>query len=875
MPWRKRSTAPLRLAVTAILMMMAAAVLSGCLGSEPPNGTEATMPRQQAPAPGPWVQVITDPEGDANRRVMTTVDDLTPCMNASSVPGATTCGLQRPWTDSDETQVGPSAGPERDLLGVSFQDSERSLRIRFDMATVPQDLSLLADASAGEGTFMSLVWSASGPCTVGASLEVYPGLGIRAVAYLMVWCDPPTEGNQAPATPQPCEASFCLWPIGLETEPGSPGAIVLEVPRHLLSGGNPDEALRDPRAYVDITRSSGTTGSFRADGAVSFKGLAPSGGYASAIDDASAEPGTTYGYASPWHDPLPDLTPVAPLVLAAPAHADATDRQTLILAVDLVVDAAEVLLDVTMDEVAEAPDDHALFAAAAIGPHVIFAGYTAQDGARTPWADHVARPGAEVVSIPVNVDLEPGRPGHVLFRFDRGTIAPIEDGAVVGGLYVVSFLPTWTEYPTLGGTSVQEYRDSIRMIQVSETRTTVNVPEGVTMTAPGIRLADAASDVAAPLDLTRPSRHYDLLAVDVSSPDPERLQFSIAVEDLSDLSPPDGYDAVFYGVAVEHPHGRTMLGYHQSRDRPGEYLCAPDITILPDAPADPTLTGWETIPGRVLDGTTTDGIGTGASAGGSSVVLFAPRSCFALADTDGALNVTDLAAGSYLIRRAPLSAADTEVVGLDTMEDGGAFDIAFAQARQVGAAPPSFWSQPFGIQNFWDIFGVAIAVAFAMVSATIIVRKRVRMKRYLVRLEDLADHFHDDPEQYAKELVSLRKRLYRDLLANRLTEGHFVMVEERLRSSLSGTRINAFGHAFYDLPPALMIRLQSLLADGRFSRHDHGVLQGLVTKLKIPEGSRQSVHAQLDLWASQDADVAGLAKTHRQRRWWRRWKAAA
>ncbi len=824
---------------------------------------------------------VPDPTGDAYEWGHTMIQ----AQAGKWCPEGVTCDELQADNGPTAAWQGVPADPALDLVGFSLQEYPDSLLVTLSVASLEPDLSAMLDEESAHGITIGVAWDTQPDvelrsCMEAVYLRLDPSGGGYAAESGHVWIHQACGNEQAPWQGYcSSDRTGCVQQVPMTVAPGTPGSISWSLPRDQMVNGSQGAALHNLHALV---LRLGPHPDVFVEGAGGPSSMNQPGARLDADTEYIVDSSEPVG---PHRLALPAAQSVhASGHIAWSAHHAVREQQQVhpelrLRSGEFEETPTHLILTAHLDELARDAKYHRGEAGFALPTGELYrAGLLVRDGTYTPYFGHAWFDSDEQwhwQSLPIDADVEPGSPGKVVWRVDRQDLPHIEAGTTMraaGMLWNAAI----DENPAVG--PLASSRVYVRATPMNNLdwmppyRFLYDTHFEPTRNDTGFKdpIDDLTLPAASEVDPNLRTGPYDLIGVRARMKSTDEVRFSIDVRDLSEVRVPTGYDAVFFAVGLQASKGgEYMMGFHKEVGKTGEFFCAPDTTVLAPTPADPLSTpARELIRGNVLLSGAGGAEAGGGSGSGGTIHLDVPLSCLELEATD-VLSLEGVAAGVYWIRSTrdptgrPLGDSEVDVIDLAAPGD--------EELPLMLLAPPeppvqSTWARPFGFENFWDIFGVAIAVTLAAISTVIIVRKRLRMKRYLVELEDLAEHYHSEPDAYGLSLVALRKRLFQDLLSNRLTEGHFVMVEERLRSALSSTRINAFGRAFYDLPPALMIRLQSLLADGRFTPQDHQVLADLVDGLTIPSASRTEVMDRIGLWAEQDAQMAKMAGLRRRRR---------
>ncbi len=452
-----------------------------------------------------------------------------------------------------------------------------------------------------------------------------------------------------------------------------------------------------------------------------------------------------------------------------------------------------------------------------------------------------------VENVPAEVEVEEGQPGTVTFHLRRADLRPIAAGSHVQGFMSLAGTGS-SQYPPaiLQETLGYSYIQNLRMTDLAAGPNYVfqfDAPDDAV--AEGISGEDDEGDVVLPADLStigQDPRAFDITGFSLVGEGEHEARAVVQVQNLNSVEVPLGYDAVVYAVQTAVDGGDIMLGYILRTGQAGTAFCAQDTLFGPN-PTDPSGVPW-TATGR---GQVTAGSGAGI------VAIYAPRAC--LGDSQGLEQPLEtLAAGTFLLRTTATGSAAVSV--LDTAErDGGV--LAFASASAV--APPSFWAEPFGITNFWDIIGVALAILTVLVSAGLVLRRRARLRAYLRDVDRLRREHSEDPVALQNSLAALHRDLRRALDKGRIPTDHYGIVETRLDRAYVRARLAAFGFDYADIPHGVVVALERLIKDGEFSRADMAVAKELLANQRhIAAARKREISSVLDAWAADDeARTAG------------------
>lgn len=834
--------------VAVLVALTGPAGLAGCLDDGPsaadppdlPPLTEVGRPPMPDLAGLEWRTVMTDPAGDAWARGTDWARSSVGCPRPTApelpdVPVEETCYGALDGTAAIPN-VGVPAHPSFDLLAVDVAEHPEAIAVGFTVSELHQGFEGSFDAENSRSAFWELAFTGPSGCAyfvgawVVASVAGTIPFGIAGLSC------PPDVVQDTPFAA--CRAG-CTYDVPLAVEPGTPGRIVVWAPSWVfaLEQGSATVGTATSHSLGDAdhvsTRTALTQGPSVADG-----------GYAAA-DDAVPVDRTSIDLPSSGVDGF-ERVAVDDSGRIAPAEgADAAWRLTRMeawadpLAIHAVIDLASLPdADLNMSVVQSFGVDGAWVSVSVARTESGWQG----SGTGFVWAT------GEVIGLPVTYSVETGQPGRIVVSVQRSQLPEPARHEVLQSPGFTIVGSRSTDVADAGPVVSAERGGWI--VDILPPGPPLRVPPALNYAAETRRFPDPIWDVAYPADaLSGDPRSMDIQMIEVASDDPDLLRVTMTLVEAGSFETPTGYDAMFFAVGIEHPLGTTMVGHYRSPERrEGVFLCAPDTTVFPSTPLDPTLGGWTDITGRILHTSGGSGLVGGASPS-ASIVAFVPRSCFDLRENERQLNATALGAGTYLIRRGGAASAAATVATVDEWRADNATTLAYA-VRPAGPAPVS--NQPFGIDNFWDIVGVILAVATVLVTIWVVYQRRLMLRKYLAEIRAIHEQHPTDPARRAELLVALRARLHQDLLRHRLTDNHFPIIMDRLRSRLTSARLTSMGEAFYRLPPPLAMRLERLLDDGHLSGEEGAVLRPLIERTTMPKRARAVALACIDKWVQED-----------------------
>ncbi|MGQ0534561.1 MAG: hypothetical protein ACT4PT_00620 [Methanobacteriota archaeon] len=845
----------MRLGQAAVLLVLAlSGPLSGCIERDERVAPTSVPAVPQVPdVPLDPITVLTDPEGDARTSGSYEAAEAIPCVSSPGVGGVgIPPGVDCMLGKTPIYVLGPAspfpAPPARDLVGVRFAESPSTFTAMLDVASLDEELSGLYDMETGEGTVFILgLASGEDRCGVALLAFLWPGIDhVDPIGFLWVDCSHLVEGPEPPKQ-SPCGFRYCAWEAPLSFLPATPGTIELKVTRTELSAVGVGEKIEGlfviplviPPRMAEDRREITVRGplelmGYRADArwyAADFAGGGDPFPFTTAATDIPAPTGP-YVLRDRSLDPRPRYT-----------------RPDLhILETRLIESGDSLTVAVDMEAVDQEPKDPVMGFELVVGGAALWFGYDATGGTLTPYAN-LAFPDLSSVSLPVRFTAVPGTPGRVEFAFQRSDIPSVAPGALIG-----AFLG-WTQLVGYNETSVGTVSASGTYWIVADwigfgPRHAFSTPASDVRDA--LRIPDAQGDVVPHPALTLSSRRrFDLLGIEPASDEPGKVRITLGIADVSSLDPPPGYDDVFFAVGLEGPSGPVMVGYYRGEDRPmGEFLCAPDTTVLAEEPGDPVHSPqWTEITGRVLVASSSGTLNQngGSNVGTAAFIMTAPLDCFGLPATAEALNVTRISAGAYIIRRTGSAAQPSSVDPLDTVEADRGFVLAIAKP----VVPIVPWYRD---GDFWNVLGTLLALFTILVTVILFFRRRSLMKWYLDELGRLDRLYVGDPTTRAKNLVALRKRLHRDIVRHRVSDAQYIL--DRMRASITSARLVTISDGYYDLPAPLALRIERLLDDGRLTAEEASLIEPLVGRSTMPPETKSRLVERLRAWVEEDASWA-------------------
>lgn len=801
---------------------------------------------------------VVDAPGDARESDSASLGQVGRDTACRAAAGQATLAEQCAAAPPPPSAGGESAPATMDALSASFSDTPEHLEVRMQLAGVDPEFSGAVRGDRTGGALYRVCWTTTTePCTERAMLAAMPGPQGAPVltAYYEI-----RDGN--------CnDSGTCRWRVPHEIEPGAPGTLVWRIPRDLLPNGSMGTTLAEPSLRVTRYLSPTARPAWPSDDGVGYGLYGPTNetrmyGYTSnhfVTVDAS-DPGTAYRLAT---EAAPaDLDATFDVLLDEAGDLVGPQRADLdILSARLLETDTRLTISVEVATVDVTPLDHAGFGAFGLSDGRYYTwGFSAKAGQRAPYANVCAVPMCHnmaqpaIRNIPVNLTATPGAPGWLNATFERVSLGEPARGALLDSFDVTMFSydPRATREEGLPGAhAVVASSDSTDTLAFAPPwRFREDTRREVVQT--GMSVEDAALDVAASA-LLEPGQadQFDLTYLEATGISAQDFRITLGLRDLSSVKVPTGAESIFYGAALQLDSGRMLLaGYHRERDTPVQsgrqtFLCAEDRLVFQAARADPLDSVYTPINGAIAASTTLDV--SGGSQGGA-ILLFVPYACFGDI-TSGSLSVQRFAAGAYL-----LGPAGIEVLDEVAYEGPGVISV-----QAVEAPRPPWYVAPFGIEGFWDTFGVASSVLVSGAGLLAVQRKRQKLKRYLQKIERIMIEHEKDARARETALLDVRHQLKDDLLRSRIDQGQYQIVDKRVDEALAKTRVLTLADAFDELPHRMLRRLQELLVDGRMSRQDYNLFSAMIEQTDLTDEAKARIRRKLSVWVNQDAeDQKGL-----------------
>ncbi len=344
------------------------------------------------------------------------------------------CAEDAATNDDDSGSLGATlvlsdvAGDAReptDVLGATLSETPESLVIEIAVPTLPQDFStwMRSDLS---WLWMDVCWGDQGSDPDRPEFEACAGLTIDnsgpvadVRAHFGVYDE---EGCN--------DWWWCEWSVPYELTPGTPGKVVITVPRALLPAGDQGDNLTTPVLYSNSAYDAGALRSTNLPRY--FAGVdAPVVGnrYASGPptegtrEKDTSTPGADFTFRTArTASTLPASLTIMQDQAGDVAAAGRVRADLDITAVDLEPTDSSLTWRITVSEVGPAPT-HAFYASLGIGTTVLEAWYNAVGGVLSGPGGGYCTPGCNgYTDYPITVEFEPGSPGAILVSIAKADL---------------------------------------------------------------------------------------------------------------------------------------------------------------------------------------------------------------------------------------------------------------------------------------------------------------------------------------------------------------------------------------------------------------------------------------------------------------------
>lgn len=789
--------------------MLVIFLLAGCT-TPPAETAEMPPPDAMVPAGAPVpvvpdivVSLVEDAIGDAQEFTSEAVVE-----NADR-QADWTCLAARPWlppardacednlpTDADRGKVGGvPAPPPLDLVGVEWVERADTVTISFVTAGWDGQWGSILPRP-GSGVTYAWAWTNT-TCTgtfLATILDLAGGVDIRSY-YQAV----------GPGCRHFVQGTFAA-------QAGSPARFNVTFAWQDLPWTGPRQ-LPPARATIIRDEAVGTYSYFSVRGSPVYtpQDNVDYSGYVADISDV-VDPFRI------MRGPADGLPPAPPKLLIEDQQGTTTHARPDLEAsrLEMIDTPSHITIRLHIDRVDAAPQDLALQlqfdgkpdASGATNIYVLDG--EASQGNWTLGAHKLALPDLHVEPLPTNATAVAGTPGYLQWVFDRNELEPFAAGDLLERAAAQLASPAVRRSEALVAGESYYVNVAVQVYDglYGHLRLATGPPVGAEALA--IDVPDRVGDVAMPTEaVTFDETQADILSAEFRVFGSNLARATISLAQLAQPLPPQGFTALFYGMALQQPDGRTtVIGYYQPQADEATYFCGLDRTVLADVQGDPLSGLLKPIQGALTQG------GTGS---GGFISFDVPMDdCFGTLPSDEVfhLEVSRMRAGAYLLRETSGLLSAKEVETLDTADTEEPRSLTF---RDTTVFQPTFWAKPFGIDNFWDIFAIVATGVGAAVGGVLVLFRRSRLNHYLGRIEGARRQALAEREA---TLSAVARDLERDLLRHRIPTDHYAVVESRLDPLLARTRASLLAAEVPGLPESLLTRAEALMADGELSPQD-------------------------------------------------------
>lgn len=789
------------------------------------------------------------------------------------------------------------APPELEIVGVELRETPRDLVARLELEALPEDLGALAEENdptdpsemdpGKHETFYLVCWGRQGaedPCRTQVHLTARWAHG-----EIHTWAGSTVlEAGCADEIP-------CQYGLPVEIETGEPGAIEWRFPRELLPNATQGAEVSTPlgvSARVDTpSEPVGVHGGWEGLGFELSQTYRFGYGRGYAVDAAFEQASMTLE--QPAEERLPDAL-TSNHIRDPPRDIAESDRSDLdVLDVAFRADREKLQVSVEKALVREDPRDQTVFVNFGFDETIPFIQVveSVSEGEREffahRWSDF---PDGEVTDLTVEGNVTPGEPGWVNFTVPLSE-APIRGwrlnwswaGAsdwtegneteplaeVTPGVRarterfdwdIVGPGPAYTVGSTLNNSTLSEtVGDGPTTGLANSTFVAQDGPDDADYPSTSGTLAQAGS--TAPTRSSQPGpENFEITRVQAKATDEDTVWLTLDIEELSRVRVPADWDAVLYAGSVQTSEGTFLAGLYKTDGGPNQpaeevWLCARDTAVLTDGADEiPPRASWVQIDGVLDPSRATQGDDGNQSAGSSSATIRAevPRDCL-VGSPSGPLDVGALGAGTYLVRHNEQRPAEVHAVDEAARSDNRTLEpttLSSTSTTPAAAAPSETgWvTQPFGVDNFWDIAGIAGTVLASAVGALLVRRRRSALKDYLERIDEINEAYAKDPSGRQTALQDLQAEAKDDLVDGRLTENQYVVVKDRIAEEVSEARAEGIEEAFGELPHNLLRKLQGMVSDGALSPEDRRLFSTMLEDGGLNEEAKARLRRKLDVW---------------------------
>lgn len=358
---------------------------------------------------------------------------------------------------------------------------------------------------------------------------------------------------------------------------------------------------------------------------------------------------------------------------------------------------------------------------------------------------------------------------------------------------------------------------------------------------------------------------FEITRVRAEAERAEHLKLTVYVNHLESIDVPASYDAVLYGSAVQTEEGRFLLARYETQDGPRgqaapdlpRWFCSADSMVLTDddpqipGQANPIEAGFV----RTSQPDPSEEQGGGGTRSEAEIeFLRIPRECLGNAPP-GPLDVQEMGAGTFLFRAAEDGDPAEDQAGVQVVDEAEEALNATLEPPEEELAPASQpapdaggFTEPFGIDNFWDIAGITGTILASLIGAVLVRRRRTALRDYLEEIDRIVEEHEGDPSGRQAALLELRGEAKDDLVDGRLTEQQYVVVKDRIAEEVNEARLEGIEDAFGELPHRLLEKLKTMVASDGLSPEDRRLFSTMLEDSALTADAKERIRRKLDVW---------------------------
>lgn len=795
-----------------------------------------------AAAPEP---ILVDPAGDAYET--TPADAMTTAQAACFMTIDLPPDSCQPLTPPPEAaSAGAPAPPGRDIVALRMSETPTELIVELDVARLDTGMS---DALPRDGTaaWWDVCWNLDSECVTVFANRMGGRIG---------------QSGEFMRYGSECgDAGYCTWPVHVVFKAGTPGQVRFEVPRILLRDGEQGRTLDNAAVYLYGFEALGTYPSWT----VTTPLRSPAGHY---MPPGHMPDTATGGRAFTFQTPSASRWDS----IERPAWTDQ----------DGDVENPDRVPDIDVRQVALSENETAIQLSVEMGrvddtapPVVTYGAFSLSNGPALRFMvdDRTERRQSSLamcgdsgctymVQAPGTLNVVAGAPGWINLTLPRKELGYPAAGTTVTNAWLLSSAYESESQRPVPPVTVNIDTITARDIFLGTPYYALRfdgpapISEG-TSEQPVTLVRDPAWDVSSRADIDPTAGMYDLVLVAAQATSPTTTRVTVGVRDLSRLAVPIGSKALVYTAGVETERGNYLVGFYRDADS-GEFFCATDTLVFTDDKHDPAEAAWTVLDGVLSVANSNSAVAGSGSGGPSTLTVFVPHSCFGT-DAPGEIKATSLVGSIHLIPQSPAAGVPLQEVWLaDEARDDELSAFALGTPLPVATQMP-WYAEPLGIEGFWDITGIALAVLLPLVGLVALRRKGSALKRYNEQIDRAVSAHATEAKAREVALVGIRRSLRDDMVHGRIREAHYLLVDARLADLLKQTRMHELTDAFGDLPHRLLQKLLEILADGTITREEARRFSTFLEDAALTLDAKQRIRRKIEHWVVGDASTGAPA----------------